>query len=175
MTTRRDQIIDSLRDKEAREAFVQAHIETGVAFQIKTNRDARKWSQGDLGARAGMKQSAISRLENPRDSLPNLSTLERIAAAMDVALIVRFVSFGELFDWGESLGDRDLFVESFAEDTSLFSASLVDGDTLIGEMRTFSGGQSMQRIGDNIHRSPDVIDFEQSKAVRAMKTFPLVG
>jgi hypothetical protein len=46
-----------------------------------------------------MNQNAISRLERPDYGKATLTTLRRLAAAMDVALIVRFVPFSELVDW----------------------------------------------------------------------------
>jgi hypothetical protein len=46
-----------------------------------------------------MTQHAISRLESQGYGKPTLTTLKRLAAAMDVGLIVRFVPFSELVDW----------------------------------------------------------------------------
>jgi hypothetical protein len=46
-----------------------------------------------------MNQNAISRLESPEYGRQTLTTLKRLAAAMDVALIARFVPFSELIDW----------------------------------------------------------------------------
>lgn len=118
-TDRRAQIVESLKDKEARDAFVEAHIETGVSFQIRANRLSRELTQAELGSLADMKQTAISRLESPDHGLPKLETLTRLASAFDVALVVRFVPFSELLEWGESLGTRNLAVKSFGEDRGL--------------------------------------------------------
>jgi transcriptional regulator with XRE-family HTH domain len=46
-----------------------------------------------------MNQNAISRLESVSYGKPTITTLKRLAAALDVALIVRFVPFSELVDW----------------------------------------------------------------------------
>jgi len=46
-----------------------------------------------------MNQNAISRLESPDYGKPTLTTLKRLAAAMDIGLAVRFVPFSELMDW----------------------------------------------------------------------------
>ena len=120
MTTRkRKQIVSSLQDKESRDAFVEAHIETGVEYQIKANRLVRGWTQKQLGDRASMKQTAISRLEGPSEGLPKLATLTRLASAFDVALVVRFVPFSELVNWSVGLGERALEVPSFSDDAGL--------------------------------------------------------
>jgi transcriptional regulator with XRE-family HTH domain len=44
----------------------------------------------------GIKQQAISRLENPYYGKATLTTLKRIAAAFDVGLLVEFVPFSQL-------------------------------------------------------------------------------
>lgn len=46
-----------------------------------------------------MPQNAISRLESPDYGKPTLTTLKRLAAALDVALVVRFIPFSEMVDW----------------------------------------------------------------------------
>ena len=46
-----------------------------------------------------MTQNAISRLESLHYGKATLTTLKRLAAAFDVALVVRFVPFSELVDW----------------------------------------------------------------------------
>jgi len=117
-TSKRSNTIKFLSNKSARNDYVEAHIETGVAFQIKANRVSRDMTQVELGTLAGMKQEAISRLERG-GNLPQLETLTRLASAFDVALVVRFVPFGELVEWSDSLGERNLSVPSFASDPML--------------------------------------------------------
>lgn len=46
----------------------------------------------------GIKQQAISRLENPSYGKATLTTLKRIAAAFDVGLLVEFVPFSQLMN-----------------------------------------------------------------------------
>jgi transcriptional regulator with XRE-family HTH domain len=46
----------------------------------------------------GIKQQAISRLENPYYGKPTLTTLKKIAAAFDVGLLVEFVPFSQLIN-----------------------------------------------------------------------------
>ncbi|MGW4736789.1 helix-turn-helix domain-containing protein [Nocardia xishanensis] len=55
--------------------------------QIRAAREARGWSQTELANRAGMRQHAVSRLE-AGDVVPTITTLERIAAALDTELSV---------------------------------------------------------------------------------------
>ena len=65
---------------------------------------------------AGMTQNNLSRLENPEYGKHNISSLKRIAAALDVAVIVRLVPFSQYIDWlsGTPRIDRGLSRHSLA-------------------------------------------------------------
>ena len=114
-----DRLLTELEDKEYRDAFVEGHIRTGAAYQIRALRNARQWSQEELAARVGTSQSVIARLENPDYGKFSLSTLAKFASAYDVGLLVRFVSFSELLDRTRDLSPERLNVPSFADDTVL--------------------------------------------------------
>ncbi len=87
------------RGVDARARFVESNLCKNLAFQIRALRDREGWSQEQLGEKVGMNQNAISRLESPFYGKATLTTLKRIASAFDVALIVRFVPYGQLIDW----------------------------------------------------------------------------
>ena len=112
---RRD-VVESLQNKVYRDAYAAEFITAGVPFQIRANRQARGWTQKELGRRAEMKQGYICRLENPDSGMPNLETLKRLASAFDVALVVRFIPFSELVDWTTGLDFGSLEVEPFESD-----------------------------------------------------------
>lgn len=114
-----ERLLTELEDKEYRDAFVEGHIRTGAAYQIRALRNARQWSQEELAARAGTSQSVIARLENPDYGKFSLSTLAKFASAYDVGLLVRFVSFSELLDRTRDLSPERLNVPSFADDPVL--------------------------------------------------------
>lgn len=107
----------SLAEKESRDGFVAAHIEEGLAFQIHKTRRARGWTKAELAERAGMTQERISRLEEPNYGRYTISTLQRLAAAFDVALIVRFAPFSQLVDHIVDLSAEDIAVPGFEEPT----------------------------------------------------------
>ena len=113
---RRDKLINELKDKEYRDAFVSEHIATGLPFQIKALREQREWSQKDLGKKAGMHQERISVLEDPNYAKFSIATLKKIASAFDVGLVVRFVPFGELAEWELNLSSDSLKVPSFDDE-----------------------------------------------------------
>ena len=73
-------------------------------------------TQEELAFHANMKQERISTLENPNYASYLLRILKQLAAAFDVALIVRFVPFGELAEWKLNLSSKSLEVPSFNND-----------------------------------------------------------
>lgn len=113
---RKEKLINKLKDKEYRDAFVSALITNGIPFQIKVLREQRIWTQKELGELADMAQESISRLEDPNYGKLNLNTLKRLAAAFDVGLMVRFVPFSDLVAWDINLSNESLKVASFTEE-----------------------------------------------------------
>ena len=86
--------ISELTEKEAREQYAADLLDSYIALQIKTLRQQRGWSQEDLAALAGKHQSQISAMEQIDFRSWKVSTLRRLADAFDLALVVRFESFG---------------------------------------------------------------------------------
>jgi transcriptional regulator with XRE-family HTH domain len=71
-------------------------------------------TQAELARATGMSQNNLSRLENPEYGKHTISSLKRIANALDVALVVRFVPFSQYIDWlsGTPYWDRGLRPEA---------------------------------------------------------------
>src|ERR1700730_7688677 len=105
-----------LRNKEYRDSFVASQISNTIAAQIFSLRDARGWKQAEVAAKAGMKQSRISDLEDPNYENYETRTLVKLASAFDVGLIVRFVPFSELAKWSVNLSPRDFLPTEFLKD-----------------------------------------------------------
>ena len=67
-TSKREKLVNELKDPTYRQAFIEAHTKDTVAFQLRKMREARGWTQGQLADKAfgdSKLQSAVSRLENP--------------------------------------------------------------------------------------------------------------
>jgi hypothetical protein len=132
---KKDKLINDLKDKEYREAFVASHISNGIALQIRSMRG--ELTQGKFGNLAHMKQEQISRLENPDNEMLSVKTLLKLAAARDVALVVRFIPFGDLVKWDLNLSSESLEVPSFSQDPYLLGkegkeAILSDANQYVG-------------------------------------------
>src|SRR5258708_9408160 len=120
VTNSRKEIVQSLADKGYRDAFVSAEIATTIPLQLKAMRAARGWTQKQLAAVAKMPQGRISILENPDyEGAMNVHTLERLASAFDVALVVRFAPFSEVVGWTSGLSAKDHKIPPYQEDDGL--------------------------------------------------------
>jgi transcriptional regulator with XRE-family HTH domain len=116
MPIRKDKLVEILRDKEFRDHFAEDQIYELLTLQIRQLRERNRWTQEDLGAKAGMAQSAIARVENPNYTSSKIATLSKLARVFDVALIVRFAPFGELVDWLSTLSPRSFLPASFEQE-----------------------------------------------------------
>lgn len=101
------------KDREYREAYMEAAVEQGVAWQIRINRQKRGLSQKSLASAIGTQQSAVSRLEDPEYGGHSLETLMQIAKAFDCALAVKFVSYSQLASEAERLTEGEQYACPF--------------------------------------------------------------
>jgi len=74
--------------------FLESHLDEKLAFQIRSLRG--DLTQREMENRTRIVQQSISRLENPYYGKASLTTLKKIAAACDVALLVEFVPYSQL-------------------------------------------------------------------------------
>jgi len=69
------ELSEYLSSQDIRHLYLDSSIRQLIAMQLRSMREARGWSQLEVGEKArGMKQSAIARLEDPRYSSITLST-----------------------------------------------------------------------------------------------------
>lgn len=173
---RREQIVESLHDKEYRDAFVSEEIDTGLPFQIRALRNDRGWSQKELAERLAMTQEGVSRLESLNYGKFTLTTLKRLASAFDVALVVRFEPFSSLVDWVAGLSPEDLAVPDFAHDPDLMPSSPRMETTQTADVAPFVLGQDSSVV--NVSAFPISLtnsgSFGASLGARQMPKFPTV-
>jgi transcriptional regulator with XRE-family HTH domain len=139
------------RSKQARTKLVASNLDKGIAFQIRATRDAQGWTQADLARETGMSQNNISRLESSDYGKHTISSLKRVAEALDVALVVRFVSYSRYIDWLSGtprldfgLNPESLAVPSFAEEESKGVLDIVGMSS--PEVGAFSGRYYFQGV-----------------------------
>lgn len=88
---------------EARAKLLDAFLRISIPLQIRMLRESRGWTQLDLARRCKMTQSAIARLETIGGELPTIKTLQRIAEACGVALLVAFKAWSDVLPQLEHL------------------------------------------------------------------------
>jgi transcriptional regulator with XRE-family HTH domain len=86
-----------LSSRAYRDAYVKSRIVIGLSFRLRSILNARGIRQQGLVDSRGSVQSLVSRVIS-QDSTPSLSTLIRIANALDCGLRVEFVPFSELVE-----------------------------------------------------------------------------
>lgn len=114
-STKQD-LLNSLKDREFRAAWNLENVYTTICFQLRALREQRGLSQGAFAkhVRPKMAQERISILEDPNaDSKPTLNTLLRLADAADVGLEVRFVPFSTVLSRSVHTDMHELQVDSF--------------------------------------------------------------
>jgi transcriptional regulator with XRE-family HTH domain len=116
VTTAKEILRSEFHDPEARHDYAEIFLSSSIALQIKALRLQRGWSQETLAEKAGMKQSRISAMEQASYTGWSLRTLRRLAKAFDLALEVRFESFGTLLNEATSVSRKALERSSFSDD-----------------------------------------------------------
>jgi transcriptional regulator with XRE-family HTH domain len=109
-------LVNELRDKQYRHAFVKSQLRIGLPFMCRSLRESRGWTQPELAKEAGMSQPRISEIERPGERNLNLETLLRLAEAYDVALQVSFVPFRTFVDDSDAIRLDSFSVKPFEDD-----------------------------------------------------------
>lgn len=96
----RKELVQFLRSgKESRAEFNEWLIRWTLSMQVRATRIARGWTQAELAQHSGLHIATVQRIENLlkyRVWLPRIASLMALANTFDVALIVRFESWGSV-------------------------------------------------------------------------------
>lgn len=158
---KRQQIWESLKNKEYREAF-SSDVGTGLAFQVRLLREHLGWNQEQLGKKTGKAQPTIAQLENPDYGRFSLDSLKRIANAFDVALMVRFVPFSELVDWTVGLTPERLAPPSFGEEEQGHVATLASA--------AWVSTEDIKGMDANNPSFPSLLNLDEPKTISCAST-----
>ena len=78
-----------LSDKDVRREYDKLLPEYELVRSIIAQRVRKKMSQKEIAVKAGVTQSTIARIENLTHGLPKLTTLKKIAEALDSTLVIK--------------------------------------------------------------------------------------
>lgn len=81
-----DYLAEQMQDPEFAREYEKAKRETDFALGLLRLREAQGLTQEQLGAKAGIPQETVSRLERGR--IPALPTLKRLAKALHATVII---------------------------------------------------------------------------------------
>jgi transcriptional regulator with XRE-family HTH domain len=112
-------LLSEFGNREARREYAGHLLDAYIALQIKSLRLQRSWSQEEFARRAGMRQSQVSDMEQIDHSSWKVSTLRKLASALDLALVVRFEGFGRFLDEVLPVERKALERPSFPDDPSV--------------------------------------------------------
>ena len=135
----RQELTEKLKDKEFRDSFVSARVDTTLAFQTRALRQKNGWSQAELARRLGTSQNAVSRLESPNYGRAAISTLKKVASVFDVALMARYVRFSALLNDVLAMSAQSVIVDSFAEDAGFQPCTVPAAATTLRVNQIFGG------------------------------------
>ena len=90
--TYEEHVKELLKSKKVREEYEKLLPESELARGIIEQRLKKKMTHEDVARKAGMPQSTISRIEGLTHGLPKISTLKKIANALDAKVVVRLES-----------------------------------------------------------------------------------
>ena len=102
-------------NKFYRDGFMQTQVRSGIAYQIQALREKEGLSQTAFAELTGKKQSVISRLEDTEYGKVSIQSLLDIASALNVALLVRFVSYPEFLERTQDMSVARLQPETIFE------------------------------------------------------------
>lgn len=130
----RERLIRRFRDKDYRHDYTESFFDTLIATQIRALRKLRKWSQKRLGDETGTTQGGISTFENTDYSSWSVGNLRRFARAFDLALVVKFESFGEVLKEIEDFNEASVVRQCFSEDSAF--ADGITSSSVSTDLRT---------------------------------------
>jgi transcriptional regulator with XRE-family HTH domain len=155
---RRDELVAALRQsKPYRDTYLRRVVRGAVAAQVRTLRESLPATQAELGQLVGMKQTAISRLENPESAGLTIDTLLRLASALDVALIIKFAPYSELVNWVVGFSPGSFSVPAFQDDERLDTETTITVNMSFyanTASAAFSGSTSVREIAQPAQPQP---------------------
>jgi transcriptional regulator with XRE-family HTH domain len=85
-------------DHAERHRWMEMLVRASIAFQVRSIRLARGWTQQELANRSSLSLPTIGRLEDMAGESPSIATLLAVAKAFDCGLVARFTDWQEFVD-----------------------------------------------------------------------------
>jgi transcriptional regulator with XRE-family HTH domain len=152
------------KDKEYAHAYIQSHLIDKIAAQVHTLRLQREKRQDDIELASGIPQARLSKIESADFDSLTLKTLFKLAQAYDVALDVRFQSFGDAIKDVVNLSKEGLKVPSRTHDLAARAdvREFVNNPLLKASKDRMVAGVFPVKVG-GMERRDGLVKIEESK------------
>lgn len=172
MNERSQQICRLQTSQQSRASYIKAKVGVLVPAQIRGLRvssiNPSMPFQKDLAREAEVHQSRISMFETPGMANMTLETLSKVAAALRVGLIVKFVPFSEMLRWDNEF-HPDYNVTRLDEDMEFILGDAYTPEQSSSDMA--SVGQEIEGLGGgkkSVKSIQDELNTFEKKLVGAM-------
>jgi len=119
-------------------AATPGRIEEASLHQFRALRKSMGLTQKEMAEKIGKPQSVVSRLENDEYGKVSVQTLLDVAQAVDVALLVQFVSYPDFLERMRDKSPAGMVPENISESTARMNRAIAT------ETRLQASGQSGQ-------------------------------
>jgi transcriptional regulator with XRE-family HTH domain len=109
--SRTERLTEQFKNEKFRKHYFARQLKIFLAAQIRALRGNR--TQAQFGDLIGKPQSVVARLERESYGKVNLQTLIDIATKLDIALVIRFVTFPTFLEWTKDYSAQALAPESY--------------------------------------------------------------
>jgi transcriptional regulator with XRE-family HTH domain len=157
MTSVRQNLAAKFTDKPYRDAFVAEQVFSRLPMKIRCLREAQDLTQRQLGDLAGIKQTWVSKLEDPNYGKLTIATLLKVASALDVGLQIDFVPYSKVLSDAVYRTSGAFFVPKFADDPGMATVNNAVSGTVQGTQSVTMG---------------TVIPFPENAGITAAATAP---
>ena len=93
MNELQNKLVEEFEDGAYAHGYMEGHLHDKLIAQIYWTRKERGWTQAELAHKAGMAQERISKIESGEFDSLTMTTLRKLAHALDVNLRLEFEPF----------------------------------------------------------------------------------
>jgi transcriptional regulator with XRE-family HTH domain len=163
VSERSERISKLLKSHAARTSYIKAKLSVLIAAQIKTLRvksvDPPMPYQRDLANESDLHQSRISMFETPGEANMTIETLAKIAAALKVGVVIKFVPFSDMVRW-ESSFSADIFdVKRLRDDEAFLNP---EAETRVEDSKRLGGLKAVTQNNVGVMRVGIPSEYVQS-------------
>lgn len=134
--------IDRLKSKMYRDAYLESQVHGWISHQFRALRISMGLTQKEMAQKIGKPQSVVSRLENDDYGKVSVQTLLDVAKAIDIALLVQFVSYPDFLTRMLDKSSASMVPENLSQSAARVGRSIATEARLQFDKQNPSSGRS---------------------------------